>query len=133
MAEAADGRSETSRLRAVLPDIERALAAGVRRQSILDALHQDGFTMSMKTFEKALYRIRKRALKSTPDKTPPGSKTVDTTPQKKPATSDPISVAPDTDGTRQPVTRAGWRQIRDSVKNLDLDALVSGKGLITRE
>lgn len=61
LTEAKQGRSETSRLRDVFPDVERALAAGVRRQAILDALHEDGFTMNMKAFEKALYRIRKKA------------------------------------------------------------------------
>jgi hypothetical protein len=60
LANAQTGRSETSRLRDVFPDVEKALAAGVSRQAVLDALHQDGFSMSFKNFEKALYRIRKQ-------------------------------------------------------------------------
>jgi hypothetical protein len=59
LAGAQTGRSETSRLRDVFSEVEKALAAGVSRQVVLDALHQDGFTMNLKTFEKALYRIRK--------------------------------------------------------------------------
>jgi hypothetical protein len=59
LAGAQTGRSETSRLRGVFSEVEKALAAGVSRQVVLDALHQDGFTMNLKTFEKALYRIRK--------------------------------------------------------------------------
>lgn len=71
LATAQIGRSETARLRDVFPEVERALAAGVSRQAVLDALHQDGFTMSLKTFEKALYRIRKRnRLELSPDAQP---------------------------------------------------------------
>ncbi|MEQ4258913.1 hypothetical protein [Pseudomonas syringae] len=72
MANAQSGRNETSRLRDIFPEVERALAAGVSRQAVLDALHQDGFTMSFKTFEKALYRIRKKAKLENPQ---PGQKT----------------------------------------------------------
>lgn len=53
-------RSETDRLRDVFVDVEKALQSGVSRQSILEVLHQDGFTMSLKMFDKALYRIRKK-------------------------------------------------------------------------
>jgi hypothetical protein len=59
MANAHAGRSETARLRSVFTQVEKALQSGVSRQAVLDALHQDGFTFSMQSFQKALYRIRK--------------------------------------------------------------------------
>jgi hypothetical protein len=59
MATEHGSRSETHRLRDVYIDVEKALQSGVSRKAILEALHQDGFTMSLKMFDKALYRIRK--------------------------------------------------------------------------
>lgn len=60
-------RSETARLRDVIGEVEAALAAGVSRAAILEALHGQGFTMTLKGFESALYRIRKaRAKQSQP-------------------------------------------------------------------
>lgn len=60
MASEHGSRSETDRLRDVFIDIEKALQKGVSRKAILEALHQDGFTMSLKMFDKALYRIRQK-------------------------------------------------------------------------
>lgn len=59
LATSSTGRSETDRLRDVFTSVEKAIAAGVGRKAVLEALHADGFTMSMKMFDKALYRIRK--------------------------------------------------------------------------
>ncbi len=56
-------RSETARLRDVIGEVEAALAAGVSRAAILEALHGQGFTMTLKGFESALYRIRKARAK----------------------------------------------------------------------
>lgn len=53
-------RSETARLRDVFGEVEAALAAGVSRSAVLEALHREGFTMTLKSFESALYRIRKQ-------------------------------------------------------------------------
>lgn len=55
-----EGRSETARLRDVFPEVEAALAAGVSRSAILQTLHEQGFTMTAKSFESALYRLRKQ-------------------------------------------------------------------------
>lgn len=57
-------RSETARLRDVVDSVESALSAGVSRAAILDALHGQGFTMTLKSFESALYRIRKQREKA---------------------------------------------------------------------
>lgn len=57
-------RSETARLRDVFPEVETALNAGVSRAAILEALHGQGFTMTLKSFESALYRIRKQQAKT---------------------------------------------------------------------
>lgn len=59
LAEGDRSRSETARLRDVLPEIEAALGAGVKRSAILEALQGQGFTMTLKSFESALYRLRK--------------------------------------------------------------------------
>jgi hypothetical protein len=53
-------RSETARLRDVFPEVEAALAAGVSRAAILESLQRQGFTMTLRGFETALYRIRKK-------------------------------------------------------------------------
>lgn len=63
MAKGDENRSETARLRDVFPEIEAALNAGVRRSAILEAFHSQGFTMTLKSFESALYRIRKQRAK----------------------------------------------------------------------
>jgi|ThiBio_inoc_biof_1041523.scaffolds.fasta_scaffold00229_41 hypothetical protein len=55
-----EGRSETARLRDVFGEVEAALAAGVSRSAILQTLHEQGFTMTAKSFESALYRLRKQ-------------------------------------------------------------------------
>lgn len=63
-------RSETARLRDVFDEVEAALSAGVSRAAVLDALHDQGFTMTLKSFESALYRIRKQREKTGQRSTP---------------------------------------------------------------
>lgn len=53
-------RSETARLRDVFDEVENALNAGVSRVAVLDALHAQGFSLTLKSFESALYRIRQK-------------------------------------------------------------------------
>ncbi len=65
------GRSETARLRDVIDQVEAALAAGVSRQAILEELHGRGFTMTMRGFETALYRLRKKRKQRSPKIPPP--------------------------------------------------------------
>ncbi len=57
-------RPETARLREVFDEIEAALASGVSRAAILQTLHDQGFTMTPKSFESALYRVRKQRMKA---------------------------------------------------------------------
>ncbi|HDR8948435.1 TPA: hypothetical protein QDA71_005501 [Burkholderia vietnamiensis] len=57
-------RSETARLTDIFDEVQAAIDAGVSRSAILDALHGQGFTMTLKAFESALYRIRKRRAKA---------------------------------------------------------------------
>lgn len=77
-------RSETARLKDVFNDVEAALEAGVSRAAILEALHGQGFTMTLKSFESAIYRIRKQrekkggGLSSTNGKEPVSSATPST-------------------------------------------------------
>ncbi|CEI18813.1 hypothetical protein ACWJKH_00020 (plasmid) [Xanthomonas axonopodis pv. cassiae] len=60
LAKGDKSRSETARLRDVIDEVEAAIAAGVSRSAVLEALHGQGFTMTLKSFESALYRIRKQ-------------------------------------------------------------------------
>lgn len=60
LATSDDRRSETARLRDVFDEVEGALNAGVSRAAILETLHGQGFTMTAKSFESALYRLRRR-------------------------------------------------------------------------
>ena len=60
LAKGDKSRSETARLRDVIDEVEAALAAGVSRSAVLEALHGQGFTMTLKSFESALYRISKQ-------------------------------------------------------------------------
>lgn len=59
LASGEKGRSEIARLRDVFGSVETALSAGVSRVAVLKALHGQGFTMTLKTFDNAIYRIRK--------------------------------------------------------------------------
>lgn len=52
-------RSETARLRDVFDAVEAALSAGVSRSAVLDELQKQGLAMTPKSFEGAVYRIRK--------------------------------------------------------------------------
>jgi len=59
LATGTDGRSESARLADIIEDVENALKAGVKRQSVLNALHDHyGFKMTMSGFEKALRKLR---------------------------------------------------------------------------
>lgn len=60
LAVGANGRSESARLGDIIDEVEAALTAGVKRQIVLETLHQHyGFKMTMSSFEKALSRFRK--------------------------------------------------------------------------
>ena len=52
-------KSETARLRLVFDEVERAFAAGISRESMLETLHAQGFTMTLRGFDTVLYRLRK--------------------------------------------------------------------------
>lgn len=59
LATGTDGRSESARLADIIEEVENALKAGVKRQSVLNALHDHyGFKMTMSGFEKALRKLR---------------------------------------------------------------------------
>ena len=64
-SESAEGpRSETSQLREILDDVEHALDAGASHAEVLRTLHEHGFTMTKKSFESTLYRLRKERRQS---------------------------------------------------------------------
>jgi len=56
-----DGKSDAAKLREVIDSIELALSSGVRREKVLETIRESlDINMSLKTFEKNLYRIRKK-------------------------------------------------------------------------
>ncbi|MEM5386685.1 hypothetical protein VSR68_24240 [Paraburkholderia phymatum] len=59
-------RSKAARLRAVLPDVEAALSAGVPSAEIITALAENGLAFTPRTFHGTLYRLRKNARPPTP-------------------------------------------------------------------
>ncbi len=65
----ADGRTATARVRAALPEIEMALAAGVRHAAILQELRRHGVKLSEAGYMSALARAR-RANEKSPAITP---------------------------------------------------------------
>lgn len=75
LATSDESRSETARLRDIFDSVEAAQRAGVSRAKILEALHGKGFTLTLKSFESALYRIRKQKAKTPATKIPPAPAT----------------------------------------------------------
>lgn len=59
LATSNENRSQTARLRDVFDEVENALKAGVRREIVLQSLNDNGLSMNMKSFESAIYRLRK--------------------------------------------------------------------------
>ena len=74
LASSDENRSEIARLRDIFSAVETALSAGVNRVAILDALHRQGFSMTLKTFDNAIYRIRKRNRQAQAMGNPPPAK-----------------------------------------------------------
>lgn len=66
LASTSPKRSKASHLKALLPDIEAALAARVPAADILSTLREQGLDISLRTFHGTLYRLRKTG-------SPPGS------------------------------------------------------------
>lgn len=60
LAAGTQNRSETARMKEIIDEVEAALAAGVSREAVRQELNTQGFTMTSKSFESALYRIRKK-------------------------------------------------------------------------
>lgn len=56
----AHSRPESARLADHFDEIEAALLAGVRRERILQTLHEQGFRMNLATFDNAMSRLRKK-------------------------------------------------------------------------
>ncbi|MFM0671553.1 hypothetical protein [Paraburkholderia sediminicola] len=61
LASTSPKRSKASHLKALLPDIEAALAARVPAADILNTLREQGLDISLRTFHGTLYRLRKIA------------------------------------------------------------------------
>jgi molecular chaperone GrpE (heat shock protein) len=56
-------RSDTARLREVLDDVEDALSAGASQSAVLDTLHNQGFTLTLSSFQSTLARLRRERRK----------------------------------------------------------------------
>jgi hypothetical protein len=78
-------RRESVRLKEIFDSIEASLAAGVTRIQVLESLHQNGFTMSINTFNTTIYRIRQQKRRNTGAAHKP-KKTKEVSPEKAPTT-----------------------------------------------
>lgn len=64
LASSDNKRSQTAKLRGIIDAVELALNAGVAREVVLQSLNESGLEMNMKSFESALYRLRKERKKN---------------------------------------------------------------------
>jgi hypothetical protein len=60
LAASSNHRSKAALLRDVIDDVEAALAAGISRSSIVEALSEHGLEISLSTFDTTLKRIRQK-------------------------------------------------------------------------
>ncbi|GAE48496.1 MULTISPECIES: hypothetical protein [Xanthomonas] len=124
LAKGDKSRSETARLRDVIDEVEAALAAGVSRSAVLDALHGQGFTMTLKSFESALYRIRKQRGQGTAG-TPAAPVPAPLRHDEKPPASPPAENAREGDKPKARITNpADVRKARK--REIDLESLEDG-------
>ncbi|EFB0286295.1 hypothetical protein HGB69_004444 [Salmonella enterica] len=124
LAKGDKSRSETARLRDVIDEVEAALAAGVSRSAVLEALHGQGFTMTLKSFESALYRIRKQRGQGTAG-TPAAPVPAPLRHDEKPPASPPAENAREGDKPKARITNpADVRKARK--REIDLESLEDG-------
>jgi hypothetical protein len=124
LAKGDKSRSETARLRDVIDEVEAALTAGVSRSAVLDALHGQGFTMTLKSFESALYRIRKQRGQGTAG-TPAVPVPAPLRHDEKPPASPPAENAREGDKPKARITNpADVRKARK--RDIDLESLEDG-------
>jgi hypothetical protein len=64
LATADETRSKAARLRDVLDEVEKALAAGAKRVDVLAELEAQGLRMSLATFETTLKRLRAKRMRA---------------------------------------------------------------------
>lgn len=74
MAKDHESRSNTDRLRDVFDEVQAALAAGVSRAAVLQAINADGIKISLATFDNAMHRIRKERSGSAQSRAPKHTK-----------------------------------------------------------
>lgn len=53
-------KTNTARLRVIFNVIEQAFEAGVSRESMHKTLQEEGFTLSLQSFDNAMHRLRKQ-------------------------------------------------------------------------
>lgn len=128
LAKGDKARSETARLRDVFGEVEAAINAGVSRAAILEALHEKGFTMAMRSFESALYRIRKERAGQENTKGQPVEKSTVEKPVIKPAEPAPVE-----ESSKSEPTQASNQAIQNPTDlkrslnaEIDMDAYTRG-------
>jgi hypothetical protein len=134
LAESSQDRSLAARLRDVFPEIEKAMEKGVSRSNILKALQDDGMEISMKTFESALYRMRKAKLSAHN----PNAQNKEHFQAIENDTSNTVEnhtgKVKETPKRLNPLTPADFKKIREDMNNMDLDALIKeGKNIAARK
>lgn len=115
-------RSQIGRLRGVLDQVERALGAGVPRKKILETLHEEGFTFTLRSFDSALRNLRREREKkgvTSPKENPSPTQAVRTS--LPPVPSPPPSVGGSSSVPVEPIIlemREELRVFKDSIKHL---------------
>lgn len=59
LSQGSEHRSKIGRMRSIFEEIEAAQRAGVSNSAILKTLNDQGYNLSLKSFETMIYRIRK--------------------------------------------------------------------------
>ena len=109
--------------------IETSLNAGETQNAIRSRLASDfGFDMSASQFSRhiAAFGLKTHITANEPNMAPLEAAIPEIEQNKKP----PERADRD---TKEPLTRSDLRKIRDDINNLDLNALVSGKGVVNRQ
>jgi hypothetical protein len=59
--------SKAARLKVLMPEIDRKVSQGVKHEDIVQALAEDGLTVSLATFRTNLYRYRRQSGQDAPE------------------------------------------------------------------
>ena len=94
LAQGKKGKTETARLRELLPAIEATFRTGVSRQVVFETLKERGFTFSFASFVSTLYYLRKERTTKAPSLSSPQPTSQPSQPSPKPSPAVPSAQKP---------------------------------------